>query len=74
MNEGAIWAGIDSSEDSKEGHEAITTALRDFEKMGYFVNQIHYQNGTLNITCRCLRKEGNGKAISIDGVSGAFKS
>jgi hypothetical protein len=48
------WCVLDGA---KEGHESITAAIRDFERLGYLVQSVSYKNGILEAALRPPSKE-----------------
>jgi hypothetical protein len=49
----------------RKGHEAISAALSDFDRMGYLVSNICFKNGDLEVVCRPPDKEGGKEESAL---------
>lgn len=51
----------------KEYHEVITTAIRDFGQLGYFIQSITYRRGVLEVICTYPHSEKQGSEVRKEG-------
>jgi hypothetical protein len=52
----------------KKGHDAIITAISDFDKAGYLVNSICFKDGALEVVC-CPSPEKKGSKEGANWIS-----
>jgi hypothetical protein len=62
---------IDVFGNDKEYHEVITTAIRDFGQLGYFIQSIAYRHGVLEVICTYPHSEKQ-EQVQKDSTATSF--